>query len=261
MTSIATTKFVSIENFTEEIFDFVFHRFYSNNQRIIDRVLKRNSLPGGLSTMICGGKPIGQMISEDKRIPLVSFTGSTNVGREVALKVQQRFGKSILELGGNNAIILLDDADLSLAIPAIFFAAVGTAGQRCTTARRLVNHLFFFVVVVVIFVFIQIVQEGIYDEVLQRLLKAYEQIEHRMGNPLDENVLLGPLHSKDSVQIFENILQQIRSDGGQIRCGGQILSGKGNFVRPTIVTDLKHDSPLVHRETFAPILYLLKCKV
>jgi len=210
--------------------------------KIIDRVLKRNSLPGGLSTMICGGKPIGQMISEDKRIPLVSFTGSTNVGREVALKVQQRFGKSILELGGNNAIILLDDADLSLAIPAIFFAAVGTAGQRCTTARRL------------------IVQEGIYDEVLQRLLKAYEQIEHRMGNPLDENVLLGPLHSKDSVQIFENILQQIRSDGGQIRCGGQILSGKGNFVRPTIVTDLKRDSPLVHRETFAPILYLLKCK-
>jgi len=112
--------------------------------KIIERVFTRNQLPGGLSSMICGGSDIGKLISEDKRIPLVSFTGSTHVGKQVALTVQQRFGKSILELGGNNAILILDDADLDLAIPAVFFAAVGTAGQRCTTARRLVISLFSF---------------------------------------------------------------------------------------------------------------------
>lgn len=210
--------------------------------KIIDRVLKRNSLSGGLSTMICGGKEIGELIGEDRRIPLVSFTGSTQVGQQVAQTVQARFGKSILELGGNNAIVLLDDADLSLAIPAIFFAAVGTAGQRCTTARRL------------------IVQEGIYDEVLSRLVNAYGQVESRMGHPLEENVLYGPLHTRDSVKMFEKALEQIREAGGKIQFGGKVCPGKGNFVQPTIVTDLSHDSPLVHQETFAPILYLLKCK-
>lgn len=108
--------------------------------KIVERVFKRNNLPGGLSSMICGGKDIGQSMSEDKRIPLLSFTGSCQVGKQVAQTIQSRFGKSILELGGNNCIIILDDADLTLAIPAVFFAAVGTAGQRCTTARRLVRH-------------------------------------------------------------------------------------------------------------------------
>lgn len=107
--------------------------------KIIERVFKNNNLPGSLSCLICGGTDIGKLISQDKRIPLVSFTGSTNVGKQVALTVQSRFGKTILELGGNNAIILMNDADINLAIPAIFFAAVGTAGQRCTTARRLVE--------------------------------------------------------------------------------------------------------------------------
>ncbi|CAF4638366.1 unnamed protein product, partial [Rotaria socialis] len=160
--------------------------------KIVERVLKHNNLPDGLSSLICGGSDIGKLISEDKRIPLVSFTGSTQIGKQVAQTVQSRFGKSILELGGNNAIIVMDDADLTLAIPAIFFAAVGTAGQRCTTARRL------------------IVQEGIYDEVLIRLRHAYEQIESRIGEPFEENVLYGPLHTKHSVQLYENALEQIK---------------------------------------------------
>ncbi|CAF1362411.1 unnamed protein product [Rotaria sordida] len=195
--------------------------------KIVERVLSRNGLPGGLSSLICGGSDIGISICKDKRIPLVSFTGSTQVGKQVALTVQERFGKTILELGGNNAIIVMDDADLNLAIPAVFFAAVGTAGQRCTTARRL------------------IVQEGIYDEVLTRLVRAYEQIESRIGEPFEENVLYGPLHTKQSVQLYEKALEQQR---------------QGNYVQPTIVTQLKHDSPIVHQETFAPILYVLKCK-
>lgn len=210
--------------------------------KIIERVLNRNNLPGSLSSLICGGTEIGKLISEDKRIPLVSFTGSTHVGKQVALTVQQRFGKTILELGGNNAIIILNDADLDLAIPAIFFAAVGTAGQRCTTARRL------------------IVEENVYDEVLSRLEKAYKQIESRIGLPFEENVLYGPLHTKQAVKDYEQALQQVKQAGGKIFYGGNIYSERqGNYVQPTIVTDLKHDTPIVQHETFAPILYVLKC--
>jgi len=211
--------------------------------KIIERVFTRNQLPGGLSSMICGGSDIGKLISEDKRIPLVSFTGSTHVGKQVALTVQQRFGKSILELGGNNAILILDDADLDLAIPAVFFAAVGTAGQRCTTARRL------------------IVQEKVYDEVLSRLKKAYQQIESRIGLPFEENVLYGPLHSKQAVNDYQQALQQIQQVGGKIFYGGQIYKQrKGNYVQPTIITDIQHNTPIVQQETFVPILYVLKCK-
>lgn len=211
--------------------------------KILERVFKRNNLPGALSSLICGGTDIGQSISKDNRIPLVSFTGSTNVGREVALTVQSRFGKTILELGGNNAIIILNDADLSLAIPAIFFAAVGTAGQRCTTARRLIVH------------------EDIYDEVLKRLEKAYQQIENRIGQPYHDNILYGPLHSKQSVQIYKETLREILEQGGNIFYGGNIYSDRpGNFVQPTIITDLKHDSPIVQNERFVPILYVFKCK-
>ncbi|CAF3829738.1 unnamed protein product [Rotaria sp. Silwood1] len=211
--------------------------------KIVERVLKRNNLPGGLSSLICGGSDIGISISKDKRIPLVSFTGSTNVGKQVALTVHERFGKTILELGGNNAIIIMDDADLTLAIPAVFFAAVGTAGQRCTTARRL------------------IVQEGIYDEVLTGLGRAYKQIESRIGEPFEKNILYGPLHTKQAVDLYEKTIEQIKKSNGHIYYGGEVYKErKGNFVQPTIVTELKHDSPIVHQETFAPILYVLKCK-
>ncbi|CAF1044508.1 unnamed protein product [Adineta steineri] len=211
--------------------------------KIVERVLTRNSLPGGLSSMICGGTDIGKSMCEDKRIPLVSFTGSCQVGKQVAQTVQSRFGKTILELGGNNCIVVMDDADLTLAIPAIFFAAVGTAGQRCTSARRL------------------IIQEGIYDEVLTGLRRAYEQIESRIGEPFEENVLYGPLHTKQSVELYQKALEQVKKNGGNIFYGGKLYTErKGNYVQPTIVTDLKHNSPIVHQETFAPILYVLKCK-
>lgn len=133
LTSIATTKSV----FCSLLFSSLGNSL--SFSRILERVFQRNNLPGGLSSLICGGAEIGQSLSEDKRIPLLSFTGSTSVGQHVAQTVQQRFGKTILELGGNNAIVILNDADLNLAIPAVFFAAVGTAGQRCTTARRLVS--------------------------------------------------------------------------------------------------------------------------
>ena len=200
-------------------------------------------------------------MSEDKRIPLLSFTGSCQIGQQVAQTVQARFGKSILELGGNNAIIILNDADLTLAIPAVFFAAVGTAGQRCTTARRLVNMMI--TTTKSLFILsVQIVQEGVYDEVLSRLRRAYEQIESRIGDALDDGVLYGPLHSKQSVRLYEEALAQVQGQGGKIFYGGKVYRERqGNFVQPTIVTELQHNSPLVHQETFAPILYVLKCQV
>jgi aldehyde dehydrogenase family 7 member A1 len=184
---------------------------------------------------------IRSVLSKDKHIKVMSFTGSTKIGREVNKVVQERFGKTILELGGNNAIIVMDDADLDLAIPAVFFASVGTAGQRCTTTRRLIVH------------------EKIYDEVVQRLLKAYSQL--RIGDPLEQGTLYGPLHSKASVQGYLNAIEEAKKQGGKIIYGGKKIEHEGNFVEPTIVTDLPHNARIALEETFAPILYIFKCQV
>ncbi len=213
-------------------------------QKIISQVLKENKLPEGVFSLIIGkGSTVGERILNDKRVSLVSVTGSTRVGRHASEVVAARFGKTILELGGNNAIIITPDADLKLAIPAIVFGAVGTAGQRCTTTRRLIIH------------------ESIYDKVKISLLKAYKSI--KIGDPLDEKNHMGPLIDKNAVNDFTNALKQVTKEGGKIIAGGKVLSGKGYesgcYVTPSIV-EAKNSYKIVQEETFAPILYLIKYK-
>ncbi len=197
---------------------------------------------GALATLTIGsGRHVGQRILEDPRIPLVSFTGSTNIGRRVSSTVAGRFGRSILELGGNNAVILMEDADLDLAIPSILFGAVGTAGQRCTSTRRVLVH------------------ESIADEVEQRLLSAYEQV--KIGNPMEASTLCGPLVTPDAVQDMMNALERVKAEGGEVICGGETttLEGAeagGNYVKPTIAR-ARNEFEIVQEETFAPILYLI----
>ncbi|KAJ2712188.1 Alpha-aminoadipic semialdehyde dehydrogenase [Coemansia spiralis] len=206
--------------------------------KILAEVLEANGLPGAICSLTAGGADIGQAIAQDKRVNLVSFTGSTNVGRKVGLATQGRFGKSLLELGGNNAIIVHSDADIDLAVRSILFAAVGTAGQRCTTTRRLFLH------------------EAIHDDFIARLTKAYGQI--KVGNPLEAGVLCGPLHTRAAVNAFEQGVADVKAQGGKIIHGGSVLrSLPGNFVEPTI-TSIAHDAPVVHREIFAPILHTIK---
>jgi len=209
-------------------------------QRIVQRVLERNNLPGSICVALTGGADIGEAIAKDKRIPLVSFTGSTKVGKTVATHVAARMGRSILELGGNNAIIVMDDADLTLAVRSILFASVGTAGQRCTTARRLFLH------------------DKVHDQFLSSLKAAYEQLGQKMGDPLDTNTLIGPLHRPSSVELYKNAIAKAQEQGGKIITGGKVKTDRpGNFVEPTIVS-IAHDAPIVHQETFAPILYVSK---
>uniref|UniRef100_A0A4X1UGD3 aldehyde dehydrogenase (NAD(+)) n=1 Tax=Sus scrofa TaxID=9823 RepID=A0A4X1UGD3_PIG len=207
---------------------------------IIAKVLEDNKLPGAICSLTCGGADIGTAMAKDEQVNLLSFTGSTQVGKQVALMVQERFGRSLLELGGNNAIIAFEDADLSLVVPSALFAAVGTAGQRCTTARRLFLH------------------ESIHDEVVNRLTKAYAQI--RVGNPWDANVLYGPLHTKQAVSMFLGAVEEAKKEGGTVVYGGKVMDRPGNYVEPTIVTGLDHSASIVHTETFAPILYVFKFK-
>jgi len=212
--------------------------------RIVTEVLEKNNLPGAICSLCTGGTDIGKKMAADPRMKLVSFTGSTNVGRDVAVTVQQRFGKHLLELGGNNALIVNDDADIDMVIRSATFAAVGTAGQRCTTLRRIIAH------------------EAVHDKVVEGLKKAYGSIVKRIGDPLDEGTLYGPLHSKVGVEGYKKTVEEAKSLGGKIECGGNTIEERegGNFVEPTIITGLSHDSPVVHRETFAPIVYVLKCK-
>ncbi|KAJ2725576.1 Alpha-aminoadipic semialdehyde dehydrogenase [Coemansia sp. Benny D115] len=206
--------------------------------KILAEVLETNALPGALCTLACGGADIGNQMAADRRLPLVSFTGSTAVGRGVAQAVQQRFGRSLLELGGNNAIIVHADADLDLAVRAVLFAAVGTAGQRCTTARRLLLH------------------QDIHDAFLERLVAAYKQV--KIGDPLQPGVLCGPLHTPAAVDAFEQGIRDVEQQGGRVLCGGKALRDRpGNFVEPT-VTSIAHDAPVVQREIFAPILHAIK---
>ncbi|MFC5743514.1 aldehyde dehydrogenase family protein [Dyella tabacisoli] len=189
------------------------------------------------------GTDLSQGFVDDKRIPLISFTGSTKVGRMVGERVAQRMGRSLLELGGNNAIIVDDSADLKLAIPAIVFGAVGTAGQRCTSTRRLFVH------------------ESIHDEVVETLVKAYAQVESKIGDPTQATTLMGPLNSKDAVSAYLAAVEKAKANGGNVRTGGKALSDRpGNFVLPTIVTGLKNSDEVVQTETFAPILYVMPFK-
>ena len=211
-------------------------------QKIIARVLKKNDLPEGIFTLVIGkGSTVGERILNDKRISMVSVTGSTRVGKHAAEVVSSRFGKTILELGGNNAIIITPDADLKLAIPAVVFGAVGTAGQRCTSTRRLIIH------------------ESIYNIVKDTLLKAYKSV--KIGDPLDQKNHMGPLIDKNAVNDFKNALEKVKKEGGEIIFGGEILRGKGYdsgcYVSPAIVEAQNHYE-IVQEETFAPILYLIK---
>uniref|UniRef100_A0A4W4G9N2 aldehyde dehydrogenase (NAD(+)) n=1 Tax=Electrophorus electricus TaxID=8005 RepID=A0A4W4G9N2_ELEEL len=208
--------------------------------KIVAEVLEQNNLPGAICSMTCGGADIGSAIAKDKQVDLVSFTGSTHVGKQVALMVQERFGRQLLELGGNNAIIVFEDADLNLVVPSALFASVGTAGQRCTTTRRLMLH------------------ESVHDEVVERLVKAYKQV--RIGDPWDPSTLYGPLHTKQAVQQYLNAVEQAKQQGGTLVCGGKVMDRPGNYVEPTIFTGLAHDAPIVHTETFVPILYVIKFK-
>jgi aldehyde dehydrogenase (NAD+) len=185
------------------------------------------------------GSELAAKFVDDKRIPLISFTGSTKVGRHVGERVARRMGRSLLELGGNNAIIVDESADLKLAIPAIVFGAVGTAGQRCTTTRRL------------------LVQKSIYADVLAKLVTAYKQVEKKIGDPTDAANLMGPLNSHDAVQAYLDAVAKAKSAGGKVESGGAAIEGKGNFVLPTIVTGLTNEAEIVQHETFAPILYVM----
>lgn len=210
--------------------------------KIVASVLEKNNLPGAICSLVCGGADIGSAMADDKRVPLVSFTGSTQVGGKVGVAVQSRFGKSLLELGGNNAIIVAADADLDMVVRAAVFACAGTAGQRCTTTRRLILH------------------EQVHDEVVTRLVKAYEQLVPRTGDPLETGTLLGPMHSTVGIDNYKATLEEVKKLGGKIAFGGKVMQRAGNYVEPTIVTGLPTNSPVVLRETFAPIVYALKVK-
>lgn len=209
--------------------------------KIVASVLEKNKLPGAVSTLCCGGADIGEGIAKDERVPLVSFTGSTKVGKQVALMVQERFGRHLLELGGNNAIIVDEDADPEMVVRAALFACVGTAGQRCTTTRRLILH------------------ETLYDTVVDRLVKAYGSFMPRIGDPLEDGVLYGPMHSQQGVDGYLTTIEEAQALGGKVLFGGKVLDRDGYYVEPTIITGLPHNSPVVQRETFAPIVYVLKC--
>jgi aldehyde dehydrogenase (NAD+) len=212
-------------------------------QNILEVVIRENNLPEGLFSLIVGrGSSVGEKMLNDTRIPLISITGSTEVGRHGAQVIAGRFGKSILELGGNNAIILSPYADLRIALPAIVFGAVGTAGQRCTSTRRVIIH------------------ESIYDRVKESLITAYSGL--KIGNPLDESNHVGPLIDKDAVREFQKALDQAAcKEGGTIVHGGEVLEGKGYesgcYVTPAIV-EIENSCEIVQQETFAPILYLIR---
>ncbi|WP_299015242.1 aldehyde dehydrogenase family protein [uncultured Polaribacter sp.] len=210
-------------------------------QNIIAEVLANNNLPEGISCIINGDYKVGEFMTNDTRIPLVSATGSSRMGRIVGATVAQRFGKSLLELGGNNAIIITPTADLKVVVPGAVFGAVGTCGQRCTSTRRLIIH------------------ESVYDKVRDAIVGAYKQI--KIGNPLDENNHVGPLIDKAAVNTYLAAIENAKQEGGNVLVEGGVLNGEayesGCYVKPTII-EAKNDFKIVQQETFAPILYLLK---
>ncbi|MFY8008710.1 MAG: aldehyde dehydrogenase family protein, partial [Flavobacterium sp.] len=210
-------------------------------QNIIAEVLKENNLPEGISCLINGDYKVGEMMTHDKRVPLVSATGSTRMGKIVAQACAARLGNSLLELGGNNAIIVTPDADIKMTVIGAVFGAVGTAGQRCTSTRRLIIH------------------ESIYDKVRDAIVGAYGQL--RIGNPLDQNNHVGPLIDKHAVEMYQKALTQVVAEGGKILVEGGVLTGEGYesgcYVKPAIAEAQNHFE-IVQHETFAPVLYLLK---
>jgi aldehyde dehydrogenase (NAD+) len=212
-------------------------------QNIINEVFQANNVPEGVSTLIIGEREIGEKLSNDVRIPLISATGSTRMGKAVGAAVGARLGRSLLELGGNNAIIISKDADIDVAIVGSVFGAVGTAGQRCTTTRRLIVH------------------EEIYDQFKQRLIKSYKQL--KIGNPLNEKNHVGPLIDKDAVESYMQALEKCKNEGGKFIVEGGVLQGddyeSGCYVKPCIAEVDPH-LEIVKHETFAPILYLMKYK-
>ncbi|HWY12188.1 MAG TPA: aldehyde dehydrogenase family protein [Bacteroidia bacterium] len=212
-------------------------------QNIWNEVAKENNLPEGICCLLNGDYKVGEFMTADTRVPLVSATGSTRMGKQIGIKVAERFGRSLLELGGNNSIIITPDADQEIAITAAVFGAVGTAGQRCTTTRRLIIH------------------ESIYDKFRERLVKAYSQL--RIGNPLDENNHVGPLIDKDAVKNYKSALERVIAEGGKIIVAGGVLEGKGYesgcYVKPAIA-EAKNEFEIVQHETFAPVLYIMKYK-
>ena len=209
-------------------------------QKIMATVLKNNDLPEGICCLINGDHKVGEWLTEDSRVPLVSATGSSRMGRIVGAKVAERFGKTILELGGNNAMIITPEADLNIATVGVVFGAVGTAGQRCTTTRRLIVH------------------ESVYGAVKENLIKAYSQI--KIGNPLDENNHMGPLIDKGAVEMYLDAIDEIKKSGVILVEGG-VLSGEnynsGCYVKP-VIAEVSNEKEIVQTETFAPILYLMK---
>jgi len=205
-------------------------------QHICNSVMERNGYSGIFSILIGKGSVIGEKLIQDKQIPLVSFTGSTNMGRHVSSVVSERFGKTILELGGNNAIIIDETADMELVIPAVVFGAVGTAGQRCTSTRRIIIH------------------ESIYDSFLKKLLIAYKQVN--IGDPLDSNTLMGPLINQQAIDAYLNAIDLVKKSGGEIHYGGKAIDGKGFYVQP-VISSAENDWEIVQEETFAPILYIM----
>ena len=212
-------------------------------QNIISRVLIENDLPDGISCLVNGDYKVGSWMTADRRIPLISATGSTRMGKIVGVEVAQRFGRSLLELGGNNAIIISKDADFNIALHAAMFGAIGTAGQRCTSTRRLIIH------------------ESIYAEVKKKLKAAYHQV--KIGSPLDAECHMGPLIDKEAVKMYENAIKKVKSEGGEPLVTGGILSGKGYesgcYVKPAIF-EVNNEMQIVQDETFAPILYIMKYK-
>ncbi|MCU0470730.1 MAG: aldehyde dehydrogenase family protein [Arcicella sp.] len=212
-------------------------------QHIIQVVLEQNQIPEGVSCLISGDYKVGEWLTTDKNIPLISATGSTRMGKIVGAAVANRMGRSLLELGGNNAIIITENADLNIAIPAVVFGAVGTAGQRCTSTRRLIIH------------------ESIYENVKERLVKAYSQL--RIGNPLDANNHVGPLIDQKAVIAYVSAAHEVKEEGGTLLIEEEILEGKGFesgcYVKPCI-GEVEPHFKIVKHETFAPILYIMKYK-
>jgi aldehyde dehydrogenase (NAD+) len=212
-------------------------------QHIVARVFKKNNVPEGLSGIINGDFTVGERLSNDTRVPLVSATGSTRMGKKVAEVVGKRLGRSLLELGGNNAIIITPSADLNIVTVGAVFGAVGTAGQRCTSTRRLIIH------------------ESVYDEVKKKLVKAYGQL--KIGNPLDKKNHVGPLIDQAAVKMYLAAIEAVKKEGGKVIVEGAVLKGKGYesgcYVKPCII-EAKNTFEMVQHETFAPILYLMKYK-
>jgi aldehyde dehydrogenase (NAD+) len=210
-------------------------------QQITKEVFDANDVPEGVSCLVIGGAEIGKLMAEDTRVPLISATGSTRMGKSVGAAVGARLGRSLLELGGNNAIIIAPTADLKMVVPGAVFGAVGTAGQRCTSTRRLIVH------------------ETIYDKVKEALVKAYGQL--RIGDPLDQNNHVGPLIDSDAVANYLDAIEKAKAEGGKIVVEGGVLSGEGYesgcYVKPAIIEAENHFK-IVQHETFAPILYIMK---